>query len=98
MKRDALLEHVKETGHAIEPNADIMLYGSRARGDAHAESDWDVLLVLDGVVDEVHTDAIRHRLSESAWDCGAVLSSMVRSRQAWDTPLHQVTPIVQGYA
>ena len=93
MKRDALLEHVKETVHAIEPNADIMLYGSRARGDAHAESDWDFLILLDGVVDDERTDAIRHRLYEIEWDGGEVLSSIVRSRQEWDTPLHQVTPL-----
>ena len=92
MKRDELLEQVKLTVHEIEPDADIILYGSRARGDAHAESDWDFLILLDGVVDDVRTDAIRHRLYEIEWDCGEVLSSIVRNRQEWDTPLHQVTP------
>jgi predicted nucleotidyltransferase len=92
-KRDELLEQVKQTVHEIEPDADIILYGSRARGDAHAESDWDFLILLDGVVDDARTDAIRHRLYEIEWDCGEVLSSIVRSRQEWDTPLHQVTPL-----
>jgi predicted nucleotidyltransferase len=41
VKRDELLEQVKQTVHEIEPDADIILYGSRARGDAHAESEWD---------------------------------------------------------
>ncbi len=92
MKHDELLEHVKQTIHEIEPDADIILYGSRARGDTHAESDWDFLILLDGVVDDERTDAIRHRLYEIEWDGGEVLSSIVRSRQEWDTPLHQVTP------
>ena len=92
MKREELLEQVKQTVHEIEPDADIILYGSRARGDAHAESDWDFLILLDGMVDDERTDSIRHRLYEIEWDCGEVLSSIVRSRQEWDTPLHQVTP------
>lgn len=93
MKRDDLLEQVKQTVHEIEPDADIILYGSRARGDAHAESDWDFLVLLDGEVDDERIDSVRHRLYEIEWDCGEVLSSIVRSRQEWDTPLHQVTPL-----
>ena len=92
MKREELLEHVKQTVHGIEPDAEIILYGSRARDDARAESDWDFLILLDGVVDDARTDSIRHRLYEIEWDCGEVLSSIVRSRQEWDTPLHLVTP------
>ena len=49
MKRAALLDQVKQTIHEIEPEADIILYGSRARGDAHPESDWDFLILLAGV-------------------------------------------------
>jgi predicted nucleotidyltransferase len=90
--REELLDHVKQTVHAIEPAADIILYGSRARGDAHPESDWDFLILLDGVVDDVRTDAIRHRLYDLEWDCGEVLCSIVRSRQEWNTPLSQVMP------
>jgi len=93
VKREELLEQVKQTIHEIEPDADIILYGSRARGDAHSESDWDFLILLDGVVDDARTDIIRHRLYEIEWDCGEVLSSIVRSRQEWDTSLHQVTPL-----
>ena len=90
-----LLERVKQAVHEVEPAADIVLYGSRARGDAHAESDWDFLILLDGVVDEARTDAIRHRLYEIEWDCGEVLCSIVRSRQEWDSALQQATPFAK---
>lgn len=92
MKREELLEQVKQTIHAIEPDADIILYGSRARGDAHPESDWDFLILLDGVVDDARTDALRHRLYDIEWECDEVLSAIVRSRQDWHTPLYQVIP------
>lgn len=92
MKREELLEHVKQTVREIEPDASIILYGSRARGDAYAESDWDFLILLDGVVDDMRTDAIRHRLYDIEWDYDEVLSAIVRSRQEWDMPVYQVTP------
>ena len=92
VKREELLEQVKQTIHEIEPDADIILYGSRARGDAHPESDWDFLILLDGAVDDARTDTIRHRLYDIEWDGGEVLSAIVRSRQEWHTPLYQVMP------
>jgi predicted nucleotidyltransferase len=95
VKREELLERVKQTIHEVGAETDIVLYGSRAHGDAHAESDWDFLILLAGVVDEARTDTIRHRLYDIEWDCGEVLCSMVRSRQEWNSPLHQATPFSQ---
>ena len=95
VQRAELLECVKQAVHEVEPEADIVLYGSRARGDAHAESDWDFLILLDGEVDDARTDAIRHRLYEIEWDGGEVLCSMVRNRQEWDSSVQQVTPFAK---
>ncbi|CAD5244202.1 nucleotidyltransferase domain-containing protein [Thermococcus camini] len=41
--RDVILRVSRELG--LEVN-DIILFGSRARGDFRADSDWDVLVVL----------------------------------------------------
>jgi predicted nucleotidyltransferase len=95
VKRAELLERVKQAVHEVEPEADIVLYGSRARDEAHAESDWDFLTLLDGVVDDARIDAIRHRLYEVEWDCGEVLCSIVRSRQEWGSSLYQMTPFAK---
>jgi predicted nucleotidyltransferase len=95
VKRAELLERVKQAVHEVEPEADIVLYGSRARGEAHAESDWDFLILLDGEVDDARIDTIRHRLYEIEWDCDEVLCSIVRSRQDWDSSLQQATPFAK---
>lgn len=36
---EALLRRVKQAVHGIEPEADVLLYGSRSRGDSQEESD-----------------------------------------------------------
>jgi predicted nucleotidyltransferase len=40
---EALLKAVVET---FDPQA-VILFGSRARGEAHADSDWDLLVIVD---------------------------------------------------
>lgn len=96
MQRQELLERVKQAVHEVEPEADIILYGSRARGDAQTTSDWDFLILLDGGIDDTRTDRIRHRLYELEWDTGEVLSAIVRSHEVWNSPLYQITPFVRN--
>ena len=95
MDRDTLLKQVKESVLEVEPTAEVILYGSRARGDSVAESDWDFLVLVDGPADDKRIDGIRHRIYEVEWESGQVLSSIVRSRDEWDkrplntTPFHR---------
>ncbi len=95
MKRNELIVQVKQTVHEIEPDAEIILYGSRSRGDAISESDWDFLILVDGPISDERTDRIRHRLYEIEWESGEVISSIVRSREEWNSDLYQVMPFHQ---
>ena len=52
MNRDTLIERVKKKVVEIEPDANIILYGSRSRTDSTSESDWDFLILLDGNVND----------------------------------------------
>ena len=92
MNREELLEWVKRAIREVEPDAQIILYGSRARNDSSEQSDWDFLILLDGLVDDERIDKIRHRLYEVEWQCDEVLCSMIRSREEWNSPLYENMP------
>lgn len=96
MDQAELLRRVKRTIHAVEPEAEIVLYGSRSRQEAGPESDWDFLVLVDGPVDDARTDAIRHRLYEIEWETGEVLCAVVRNREEWHSPLYRAMPFHQN--
>lgn len=59
----------------------VLLYGSRARGDFHEDSDYDVLVVLDGPLDYWKE---LHQLAELSHDI------------TWDT-VKSGTPVVASF-
>ena len=87
---------IRSAVHTIEPGAEIILYGSRARGDAGPDSDWDLLILVDGLVDSARKSAIRHQLYEVEWTLGEVLTSTIYSRQDWNSPLYRAMPFHQN--
>ena len=95
MMREKFLKAIKHTVMALEPNAEIILYGSRARGDFTEESDWDLLILVDGPLNDQRVDRIRHHLYEIEWQGGEVISSMIKTHQDWENPLYQAMPIHQ---
>jgi uncharacterized protein len=69
----------------------LVLFGSRARGDADPDSDMDILVELDQPVD----DHIRSRISECAWEAcfakGIYLSALPVYRQEWENGVESVS-------
>jgi uncharacterized protein len=95
MKQEELLQRVKQTIREAEPGAEIILYGSRARQEARAESDWDFLVLVDGPMSEARADTVRHKLYEIEWESGEVLCAVVRSRHEWQSPRYRAMPFRQ---
>jgi uncharacterized protein len=94
--KSKILNRVKEAVVKIEPSAQIILYGSRAREDFRKGSDWDLLILVEGEVDDKRTDAIRRQLYEIEWETGDVLCSIVRSRTEWESPAYKVIPLYKN--
>ena len=47
MERTQVIDNIRQVAARVLPKGSTLyLYGSRARGDAHEDSDWDLLLLL----------------------------------------------------
>ncbi len=61
----------------------VILFGSRARGDAASDSDMDLLVIIDNF-----TEDAEEYISECAWeagfDHGAVIVPIVYGKQEWE--------------
>jgi predicted nucleotidyltransferase len=66
-----VLEQIKGVIAQHAPEATAILFGSRARGDARPDSDWDVLLLLDK---ERITHDDRTRVADPLYDLGFDIS------------------------
>ena len=78
-----------------DPGAEVILFGSHARGQANKESDWDILILIDKpkenrTVEEKYRDEMFHLELE----LGEPISTFVYSKNDWETrfvytPLYQ---------
>jgi predicted nucleotidyltransferase len=91
-KNTSLLNKVRTKVHSIIPDADIILYGSRARAKADWESDWDFLILLDQKPNRQIVAELRDQLYELELENDIVLSSIVRSRNEWNSDLYSILP------
>jgi len=82
MTHTELINQINIALHSIAPAYDALLYGSRARGEATDESDWDILLLLDDVTRQEKQE-LRRVLYELEWQTGQVMSVIIHTRDEW---------------
>ena len=83
--QDEILELIRNTIREVEPEAQIILYGSRARGDAREDSDWDVLTIIDK---PRLTLKERSNIQYPIWDKGLAIGQEINvfpyTRRQWE--------------
>jgi len=51
IKTKHIRQLIRQKIELVDPKAEVILYGSRARGDERVDSDWDILVLADYPVD-----------------------------------------------
>ncbi|HSV77083.1 MAG TPA: nucleotidyltransferase domain-containing protein [Bacteroidales bacterium] len=91
-----ILNKIKKIVTEQEPRAKIYLYGSRSRGMAKNNSDWDLLILLNkDMVSPEDEQKITYPLYDLEFDTGEVISPIIYSEKEWNTK-YKITPFYQN--
>ncbi len=82
---------IKKNILEIDKNAEVIIYGSRARGDDKAGSDWDILVLTDYPVNLKVERKFRNNLFYLGMELEESFSIFVYSKKEWNTK-HKITP------
>ena len=94
-KDNKIIKLIKTSIKAIDPKAQVIIFGSRARGDAKKDSDWDILILIDYPVSTEIERSFRNNLFDIEIETGEVFSTFVYQKQIWNTK-HKVTPLYRN--
>lgn len=69
-----------------DPSAEVFLFGSRARGHAKDESDWDILILIDKPKkDRSVEQKYRDELFQLELELGESISTLIYSKSDWES-------------
>lgn len=81
---EKVTERVKATVLAFDPKAEVILFGSRARGDYQRDSDWDFLILTDKKINEFYKKEIRNKLFNSELETNQCFFSLIENNKEWE--------------
>ncbi len=85
---------VKQEVIKIDPKAEVILFGSRARGDFRPDSDWDFLVLLERPLTPDLKGFILDQLYDLELRSDSVISTIIHTKTEWEgravTPIYQI--------
>jgi uncharacterized protein len=95
-RKQHILQMIRQKVNELDNTAEVILYGSRARGDNKQDSDWDVMILLNRKnVDKKVEQTFRHHLFDIELEIGVPVSVFVYSKSEWEGK-YSITPLFQS--
>lgn len=81
-----IVKMIRSTVHAQDPQAQIILYGSRARGTQRNDSDWDILILVDNPnMSVAERGALEYALWDKGMDMGQEVNATAYTKSQWES-------------
>lgn len=94
-RKQHILSLIKKNVSEVDPSAEIILFGSQARGDYRRDSDWDILILTEKPATFRVEQEFRHHLFNLELELGEAFSTFVYSKSDWEHK-HSATPLYQN--
>ena len=87
-----IIDTLKEKIKKITPSAEIILFGSRARGDYDSESDIDLLILIDEK-EKIFEEKIIDICYEFELKYDVIIMPLIHSKKEWNSFPYNVSEI-----
>lgn len=96
MSQKDIIQGMRKIASTVLPaGAEALLFGSRARGDAHKDSDWDVLILIGGErATSEDFDKYAYPFVNYGWSVGEQINPLIYSFSDWDR--RKITPFYKN--
>ena len=82
--RQQILVAIKSQIREILPEAEVILFGSRANDTAHEESDWDILVIINNAVDRRKLKkSIHNKIFPLSVAIGSFINVLLLTKTDW---------------
>ncbi len=90
-----LVGEIKKVVGSVWLDAQVILFGSQARGEAGPESDIDLLILVRGPVTPTSREQLNRSLYNLELKWGIILSTLVYDVGEWRHATRRATPLYQ---